>query len=201
MSLTLVVYAPGTGGNHLKNLLCLADSYANSSDLTPDVYESPDPQRPPGEVWCVGGRNLQDIFFDRMVHTPEKHWVLAAHFGEMCQYQQNLAQVINKKIVVITLNNQQSRRVLDQRQQRLGQCIHPYWLDEELVHVYCTETLCRLFDLDQSHCLQLPIQYFWSKNFVKSDTFEQLTDFLNIDVCINTAHRFHQLWTDANNFM
>lgn len=199
--LTLVVYLPGAGGNHLKNLLCLSDKYANHGDLRPEVYESPDPQRPPGEVWCVGGRNLQDIFFDRMEQNPEKNWVLAAHFGEMFQYQHRLVDVTDKKIVVITLDDAHSRRTLDQRQQRLGQCIHPYWLDEELTHVYCSDTLCRLFGVDKSHCLQLPIQNFWNKNFVKSTAFKQLTDFLNVDISVKTAEKFHHLWTDANNFV
>jgi hypothetical protein len=166
MSLTLVVYVPGIGGNHLKNLLCLSDSYANHTDLNPDVYENPDPHRPPGEVWCVGGRNLQDIFFERMVKQPDFNWVLAAHFGEMIQYQSQLNSIDHKKIIVITMEDETNRRKLDQRQQRLGQCIHPYWLDEELVHVYSADTLSKLFNQTNDEYMSLPIEHFWHPEFV-----------------------------------
>lgn len=200
MSLTLVVYAPGAGGNHLKNLLCLANSYANNDDLIPEVYESPDPDRPPGEVWCVGGRNLQDIFFDRMTTAPEKSWVLAAHVGEMFQYQTQLNLIANKKIVVIDLEDQQCRRRLDQRQVRLGQCIHPYWLDEELVWMYRSETLAKIFHSHAAQYMQISIKNFWSKHFVNSPEFDQLAAFLNVSVDRVRANRYHDIWHSANCF-
>lgn len=199
MSLDLVVYVPGIGGNHLKNLLCLSASYSNSSDLRPEVYENPDPKRPPGEVWCVGGRNLQDVFFDRMQQEPNHSWVLPAHFGEMCEYAPKLDAIPNKKMIVISMEDQASRRKLDQRQQRLGQCIHPYWLDEELIHVYRPEVLSKIFQHDPSQYMSLNIKDFWHKDFVSSDVFAQLKQFLNIELSNDTAQRYHHLWINANN--
>jgi len=198
--LTLVVYLPGTGGNHLKNLLCLSSNYANAADLDPAVYEHPVPERPPGEVWCVGGRNLQDIFFERMTGHYDQNWVLAAHVGEMFQYQQQLAAIPNKKIVVVSLEHEPSRRQLDSRQTRLGQCIHPYWLDEELVYIYQANTLLQLFDTSGDQYFTLPIQDFWHKNFATSPTFAQLESFLNIKTDSDLADRYHQLWHAANGF-
>jgi hypothetical protein len=198
--LTLVVYVPGAGGNHLKNLLCLSNSYANCNDLDPAVYERPDPERPPGEVWCVGGRNLQEIFFERMVEHNDQNWILAAHVGEMFQYQQQLAAITNKKIVVISLEHEPSRRQLDHRQIRLGQCIHPYWLDEELIHIYQAHTLSRLFGTTGDKYFTLPIQDFWHKNFAKSLAFSQLESFLNIKTDSDLVDQYHRLWHAANGF-
>jgi hypothetical protein len=191
---------PGAGGNHLKNLLCLSRNYANAADLDPAVYEHPDPERPPGEVWCLGGRNLQDIFFERMSGHDDQNWVLAAHVGEMFQYQQQLAAITNKKIVVISIDHEPSRRQLDHRQIRLGQCIHPYWLDEELVYIYQARTLSQLFYTTGDQYFTLPIQDFWHMDFAKSPAFAQIEAFLNIKTDNSLADRYHQLWHAANGF-
>ncbi len=196
--LTLVVYAPGAGGNHLKNLLCLSSHYANAADLDPAVYKRPDPERPPGEVWCVGGRNLQPVFFERMIDCNQS-WVLAAHAGEMFEYWQQLSTVKNKKIIVVSLDNAAARRQLDQRQIRLGQCIHPYWLDEELQPLYQADTLAHLFDFSVDDCYTLPLENFWSRSFV-ADKFQQIKQFLNIDIDNVAADEYHQLWCTANSF-
>jgi hypothetical protein len=198
--LHLVVYLPGSGGNHLKNLLCLSSNYANAADLDPAVYEHPDPKRPPGEVWCVGGRNLQDIFFERMTGHDDQNWVLAAHVGEMFQYQQQLAAIPNKKIVVISLEHEPSRRQLDSRQTRLEQCIHPYWLDEELIWIYQPETLKKLFNQTNDQYYQLSIRDFWAADFAQQG-FAKLTAWLNVDLDFNTADRYHKLWCIANKFV
>jgi len=197
--MTIVVYVPGAGGNHLKNLLCLSNSYSNAADLDPMVYEQPDPERPPGEVWCVGGRNLQPVFFERMTNSNQS-WVLAAHAGEMFEYQQQLSKIKNKKIIVVSLDNADDRRQLDHRQVRLGQCIHPYWLDEELQPLYQADTLSRLFDFSVDDCYTLPLENFWSRDFIAGTEFQQIKQFLNIDLDDGTADRYHQLWCTANSF-
>ena len=197
--LTLVVYVPGSGGNHLKNLLCLSSGFANNSDLDPAVYETPDPNRPSGEVWCVGGRNLQEIFFERINNQPNCSWVLAAHVGEMFEYQQQLSAIDCKQMIVVTLDNEPARRKLDQRQLRLGQCIHPYWLDEELTWMYRSETLQKLFDQTSDHYYNLCIGDLWQKDFVQLE-FAKLTAWLNIRVDVDLADRYHRLWCQANQF-
>jgi len=198
--LTLVVYIPGAGGNHLKNLLCLSNSYANCSDLDPTVYTQTDSNRPPGEVWCVGGRNLQEIFFERMLDCPDRSWVLAAHVGEMFEYQSQLSAIDHKQIVVVTLDYEPALRQLDQRQTRLGQCIHPYWLDEELTWIYRPETLQKIFNQtnDQYYCLSL--KNFWSADFIQQE-FAKLTAWLNVDLDFATADQYHRLWCIANKFV
>ena len=199
--LTLVVYVPGAGGNHLKNLLCASGCYANSSDLDPAVYHSPNTERPPGEVWCVGGRNLQPIFFNRMTSDTAQHWVLAAHIGEMLHYHTQLSAIEYKKIIVVTLDNEHARRQLDQRQLRLGQCIHPYWLDEELSSMYRPETLSKLFVNSTDQYFNLCLGNFWNPNFVSDRSFNDLMIFLNIDMDRVSADQYHRLWCAVNNFV
>ena len=144
--LNLIVYAPGAGGNHLKNLLCLAD-FANSADLDTSIYDFKDSLHANGEVWMRGGRTLQEICFDSMDQDAQARWVLPAHCGELQQFRDRLAAIEIKRAVIITLTTQVDRRRLDGRQLRLGQAIHPYWLDEELVWIYQPDTLNRFFGI------------------------------------------------------
>jgi hypothetical protein len=198
--LALTVYVPGAGGNHLKNLLCLSSAYSNSGDLKSEVYENPDPQRPPGEVWCLGGRNLQEIFFDRMQTSSDHAWTLAAHVGEMFQYQAQLSCVTHKKIILITVDTPEDQRLLLGRQQRLGQHLHPYWLEEELVWLYRPEFICRHFDIDHHCMISISLSEYWRSDFVTSDKFQQVKQFLNIDLDSSRADRYHRLWHKANQF-
>lgn len=197
--LSLITYLPGAGGNHLKNLLCLWPGYANRSDLTPEVYENPSPERPPGEVWCVGGRNLQPIFFDRMTNS-QHNWVLAAHVGEMFQYQSELSYLATKQVILITIDQLHERRQLETRQQRLGQQLHPYWLDEELVWLYRPDFIAKHFDLPSQNIFTVPLNVFWARNFVQSQTFLSMQQFLNINLDFEVSNRYHQLWCAANKF-
>ena len=118
----------------------------------------------------------------------------------MFEYQQQLSAVECKQIVIVTLNDEHTRRQLDQRQVRLGQCIHPYWLDEELTWIYQPETLKKLFGRTDDQYYQLSIRDFWSTDFVQQE-FAKLTAWLKVDVDFATADQYHRLWCTANNFV
>jgi len=195
--LHLIVYLPGAGGNHLKNLLCLNHNYANCNDLRPEVYESPEPHRPPGEVWCLGGRNLQEVFFDQITQQPDKVWLRAAHVGEMFQYQHRLAAVKNKKLVIIGVDQASDQAQLMNRQQRLGQHVHPYWLEEELMWLYQPKFVSHHFDVEPSNIIKVSLSEFWHRDFVDSK-FQQIQQFLDVSLDCALANRYHRLWHSAN---
>lgn len=198
MALDLIIYAPGSGGNHVKNLLCLSQYYANSSDLDTRVYDFADPERPPGEVWCRGGRNLQQIYFDAMAQAPDQHWVLPAHFGEIMQFATQLASVHSKRVVLIGLEHEPDRRRLEQRQCRLGQNIHPYWLDEELTWLYRADVLSRLSNIPNQKFLSIDLGSIWHHGFVCSREFSELQSFLGVNIPNQQAQQLHHKWVHAN---
>jgi len=191
-----VVYPPGAGGNHLKNLLCLSGEFVNSHELDPAVYDAQD--RPPGEVWCVGGRNLQPAFFDRISQSPKTGSVLTAHFGELAQHRSRIAMIPRKRLVIITIDCESARRRLEQRQTRLGQNIHPYWLDEELVWCYQTEIYMRYHGVAAEHCLEIPMLDFWRSDLIESDTLPRIESFLDISIPRQPAKTLHDKWCHSN---
>lgn len=198
MALVLVVYPPGAGGNHLKNLLCLPGKFANSDDLDPAVYDFTDSLRANGEVWMKGGRNLQDVFFDRMDHAVDQDWILPAHFGELRQYHSRLDGIAHKQIVLITIDTVKDRRMLDNRQMRLGQAIHPYWLDEELIWLYQPETYDRFFNIAPQACQSISLQALWSREFVDEESLARIEKFLDITVPRDQARLLHHKWHKTN---
>jgi hypothetical protein len=193
MSLVVVVYPPGAGGNHLKNLLCLSGQFANSNELDPAVYDAKDRAR--GEVWCVGGRNLQPVFFDRMHQDPDGQWILTAHFGEMMQRRQDLARISDIRLIIMNIQNAAVRQRLQQRQTRLGQTLHPYWLDEELIWCYQRDIYARCFDIAAHRCLEIPLQDLWQPGL---GVLSQIERWLGIDVPRSSAQTLHDKWMHAN---
>ena len=193
---TFIVYMPGAGGNHLKNLLCLSPDFANHTELDVSVYD--DTSRPPGEVWCVGGRNLQDIFFKRIFDNPGERSVLIAHFGELAQNRDKFLLVPDRRCVVVTMNNPAYRSVLDQRQLRLGQAIHPYWLDEELLWCYRSDMMLRYFGVQAQDCLEIDLADFWHTDMIHNGTLDRICDFVGTAVPKSAALELHHKWIKAN---
>ena len=193
-----VIYPPGAGGNHVKNIMCLSGHWINSADLDPTVYDAQD--RCPGEVWCVGGRNLQEIFFQRIQANPGSSSVLAAHFGELVAYQREFHQVPDVRLIILTMQRETTRRALQTRQDRLGQTIHPYWLDEELVWCYRTYMFERYFGVSQQHCLEIEIQDLWSQH-APQNVFDVIAQFLNIRIPVEPTALLHNKWLKSNQFI
>jgi len=196
VSNVFVVYPPGAGGNHLKNLLCLSGAFINSNDLDPAIYDAED--RAPGEVWSVGGRNLQSVFFDRIWHNPGSRSILTAHFGELVAQQSQFDQVPDRKLIIITMAQAQSRQRLMVRQTRLGQNVHSYWLDEELVHCYRTAMYARFFGVSADCCFELELQELWSHDLWQNQVIDRLEQFLAIRVPDEPARGLHQKWMQKN---
>lgn len=197
-AVTFVIYPPGAGGNHLKNLLCLPGVFANSNDLDVTVYDDDRSDRAPGEVWCVGGRNLQDIFFDRLEQDQSLDYVLPAHFGEMWQYRDRIQSIESKRAVLIKIDQEQARRKLDQRQMRLGQCIHPYWLDEELTWCYQPIIYQTFFGIPESQCLELSMLDFWHHDMVDLGIVDSLESFLGVTMSRDQVRDLHKKWLRQN---
>lgn len=191
-----VVYPPGAGGNHVKNLMCLSGSFINSHELDVAVYDATN--RAPGEVWCVGGRNLQDIFFQRIRDNPGSSSVLTAHFGELVSHQQQFRLVPHIRLIILTINHGSGRRALEQRQQRLGQNIHPYWLDEELICCYQSIMYEKYFGIPAHHSIEIDVADFWKTDALSHLVLDPIEQFLSIEIPREPALLLHSKWVDHN---
>lgn len=195
----IVMYVPGAGGNHVKNLLCASPAVANRHELDENFYDRWDPaNHAPGEVNCVGGRNIQTCFLERMHQSPELTWVLPAHFGELAQHRSQLPDLADFRVILITILHEDSRLRLMGRQTRLGQHIHPYWLDEEIVYLYHPDMMQHYFGFGSDRIFVMEMQDFWQRDWIDSPQFQDLGSFLHIPIPRDHCHRLHTKWWDLN---
>lgn len=195
MSVIIVSYPPAAGGNHFKNILCLSDKFANHTELDSTHYDLT--TTTPGTVHCVQGRNVQPQLIERIVNNPDQCWLLPGHIGELAPYRKELL-LQSRKFITITIDTPRERRMLETRQQRLGQQNHPYWLEEEQPFFYQRLMYETYFATDPADILTVPLSNFWHPTFQEGLVLTQLEQFLNISIERFPAEILHTKWRQAN---
>jgi hypothetical protein len=195
MSAVIVAYCPSAGGNHLKNILSLSSSFANQKEMDLTVYDRAD--QTSGAVHSINGRNVQDIFIDRMLDRPDQCWLLSGHFGELALVRESLVHV-DKKFLIITLDQSIDRQLLERRQQRLGQQCHPYWLEEEQLYLYQPEMYRTYFNVDSANIATISLYDLWHPTLCDHAVLTKINQFLNIDIDVESAQNLQQKWWNSN---
>jgi len=198
MAAVVIAYPPMAGGNHLKNLLCLDSSFANSSDLNTGVYTDPSVQ-PVGTVHSVGGRNVHKYLIDAVTADQEKTWLIHGHFGELAPFRTQLNSLNFKKYIIITIDTATDKQLLFERQQRLGGTSgHPYYLDEEQQYLYQPSLYETYFESDE--ILTCSISQVLDPDLNRSKIINQFNNYLNTNINVSQAQELHTLWWN-NNFL
>jgi hypothetical protein len=205
MPVTVICYPPGGGGNHLKNIISLDERFhdqwpwdwAKTLDLHSEVYVD-DPDVMAGTVHALRGRNIHEVFFDHIESQPHDCYLLQGHFGELAKYLDRIKKINNINWILITLDHAQDRHLLDQRQHRLGQNNHPYWLEEEQPYLY-QDLMCEsYFRAQPQNILNIPLREFWNRDLAHYNIISRINAFLQIDVCLETAQTLHDHWHRLN---
>jgi len=205
MSVTIICYPPGGGGNHLKNIISLDARFhdqwpwpwAKTLELHSEVYVE-DPDICTGTVHALRGRNVREVFFDHMESQPDGFYLLHGHFGELAKYLDRIKNLENINWILMTFDHTEDRHLLDQRQRRLGQNNHPYWLEEEQPYLY-QDLMCQsYFHADPHNILSIPLREFWNPNLAEFDIIDRINAFLQIDVKLQAAQCLHDHWHRLN---
>jgi hypothetical protein len=195
MSTVIVAYCPSAGGNHLKNILSLSSLFANRTELDLSVYERID--QTSGAVHSISGRNVQDIFIDRIQAHPDHCWLLSGHFGELAPFKSALTTA-DKKFIIVTIDTPVDRRLLANRQQRMGQQCHPYWLEEEQLYLYQPEMYQTYFDVPAQNIATVSLYDLWHPTLCNGAVIDKINDFLKIDIDQESAQILQQKWWQGN---
>jgi len=196
MPAIVIAYPPMAGGNHFKNLLCLDSSFANSSDLDRTVYTSSD-VHPTGTAHSVGGRNVHQYLFEKIFANPEQHWIIHGHFGELAPFRQELNSIDYKKYIIITIDTELDRKLLLDRQERLGGTSgHPYYLDEEQPYLYQPFMYESYFT--SNDIMTCTMREVWHPDLRQSKLIDRWNRYLNININIDEAQHYHTLWWNSN---
>ena len=195
MSAVIVAYSPSAGGNHLRNILCLSNNFANASEFDSTIYDRAD--QTSGAVHGINGRNIQQTYLKRVLDNPGNCFTLAGHFGELAQHRESLL-LIEKKFIIISIDSAQDLRLLARRQQRMGQQNHPYWLDEEQPFLYRPNMYQSYFDTASSDILTISLSDLWHPTFNNGQVIDAINDFLNINIDIAPAQALQEKWVRHN---
>lgn len=188
MSAVIIAYPPSGGGNHLKNMLCLDSSFANSTDL--NVYNYNSGNR---EVHSTPGRNMQEYRLEE-AEVATQDYILHGHFGELAPWRDRINAIEDKKFVVISIVTGRDQDLLNNRQQRLGQWGHEYYLREEQPYLYRPEFYQTYFTGYPKNIYTIALNDFWHPDLQQYKIINQLNAFLNKNVDVDQAQVLHRQW-------
>lgn len=193
MTVIVIAYPPGAGGNHLKNILCLNPSFANSNDLDINKYINGN-----REVHSTPGRNMQEYRI-KSAESAEQDYILHGHFGELAPWRGRINAITDKKFLIISINSERDQYLLDNRQHRLGQWGHEYYLREEQPYLYQPELYQTYFTAAPENIYTVALNDFWHPELQQYKIIEQLNSFLNKNINADQAQFLHRHWHVNNN--
>ena len=192
MSVIILAYPPSGGGNHLKNILCLDANFANSGDLNRRNYDEGN-----REVHSTPGRNMQEYRLDE-AETAEKDYILHGHFGELAPWRDRLNAIEDKKWLLISIDTLRDRHLLSNRQQRLGQWGHEYYLNEEQFYLYQPKFYQTYFTGRPENIYTMALNDFWHPDLQQYKIIDRLNSFLNKNIDVEQAQILHRQWRTNN---
>ena len=193
MTALVIAYPPSGGGNHLKNILCLDSSFGNSSDLDIGVYT-----RGEREVHSTPGRNVSPERVAAAANDPHHEHIIHGHFGELATQRDQINSIIDKKFIVMTIDTDRDRHLLSQRQGRLGQFSHEYYLNEEQPYLYQSYFYQNYFTGLPENIYTIALNDFWHPDLNEYKIIQQLNTFLNKAVDQQQAQFLHNHWHKNN---
>ena len=193
MTALVIAYPPSGGGNHLKNILCLDKSFANSSDLDVNVYT-----RGEREVHSTSGRNVSIERVTAAAADLHHEHIIHGHFGELATQRDQINSIVDKKFVVITIDTPRDRYLLSIRQNRLGQMSHEYYLNEEQLYLYQPYFYQTYFTGLPENIYTIALNDFWHHDLNKYKIIQHLNTFLNKNVDQEQAQFLHTHWHKNN---
>lgn len=188
MTVVVIAYPPGGGGNHLKNILCLDSSFGNSSDLDTEVYTGGK-----REVHSTTGRNMQEYRLDE-AEASYQDYILHGHFGELAPWRSRIDAIKNKKLIVLSIDSKRDQDLLDIRQHRLGQWGHEYYLREEQPYLYQAEFYQIYFTTQLENIYTIALNEFWHPSLDEHNIIRRLNSFLNKTIDGEQAQVLHHHW-------
>lgn len=192
MSLAIVYYCPSAGGNHLKNIINLAPEMRDHKTLDLGIYDGPNQ----GTVHSRAGRNVQVTELQAIIREPDHRWCICGHFGELAPKRDLLLQIPDRRIIIIGIDSTVDRWLLEQRQDRLGQNCHPYWLNEEQPYLY-ERAMCKEYWRTPT-CMTVALEHFWNPDLSLHQITQLINQFLNISIPESLARAVHYRWWKSN---
>lgn len=200
-SVVFLAFPPGSGGNHLRNmLLASTDFFCNTAGNIEEKYSSPSIT-----VHCndtgsnIRSENLTSIKLKTAIDAPEKNYLFYGHFAELLSFRDKIQQFQNKKFICISVKSDNCKRLLNQRKQAIGTPeLDAYHVGEQ-TFLYESLIYQKIYDVPADCVMDISITEFFSLDL--TSVKELLENFLSIDLNINKMYNLHQAWLEKNRLL
>jgi hypothetical protein len=124
--------------------------------------------------------------------------VLHGHFGELAAWSDDIRDWPDVWWLILTIDQDSDRALLRNRQMRLGQHGHPWYLDEEQPWLYQPAMCARYFDADHARITTIGITELWHPSLDKHNIIDRLEFVTPGRIDRDTSQRIHSVWWNNN---
>lgn len=190
MATVFVVFPPGAGGNHLRNIIVSCYKETDTSKLYSKQKTT---------VHSTMGSNLQDDQISNAVQHQDQMHVLHGHFGEIMSFQQQVRNIVDKKFVIISPDTVKDRRLLNNRRRALGYVndIDGDYFDGEQVFLYEPFMYHWYFQVPMDHITNISVSEWFTKDI--DSVLNKLSYALRVSINKEQINYMHTNWIEANN--
>jgi len=182
-----IIFSPGSGGNHLANLIGLSSRFYRQVDYS--KYQS---NIENAHYSKIKNLNYGDIYFNLNDLLAQNN-VLCGHIGEYLFSKALLRKLPNRKYLIINLPKFKTGNAYKRMSAfNPGFNNHEYFWEEQRI-LYSQESLAALFQEDDFFNIDAELLFQSSKIII--DYIEQT---LHTELDRQTATEIHDLWLSKN---
>ena len=178
-----VVFPPGAGGNHLRNLI---DKNLSHKELL-RVYQQT----------SLSAHSKTGANFDSGKFLSEK--ISLGHFGEIMSHRTLIRKHVNHiKLIIISPETERDRQLLNQRRKKLGTEHHQVgaYFDGEQVFLYESFMYHYFFGIAMNNIMNVSISEWFQSDI--ENLLDRISYFLQIDLDKKLCSEIHALWCQKN---
>ena len=185
MSQVIISFPPGSGGNHLKNLLL-------SDTVNFNLYQSRRVHSQPGNNFKI------DQAYDKYGNT--KDCILLGHFAEVMSHQEKIKLWPDPKFILISPDTYTDRELLHARRKKIGSAYNNFdvgsYFDGEQVFLYEPFIYRDCFATSMSNIMNISITEWFVLDI--SPVLDRVAKFLNITLDTEYCFALHDIWCKNN---
>lgn len=189
MASVFVVFPPGAGGNHLRNVIVSCYDNIDILKLYGNYKKT---------VHAVIGHNLQHYQVENAAAYQDQTHVLHGHFGEVMSFQQQVRNIIDKKFVILSPDTSNDRKLLNNRRRTLGYLnnIDGDYFDSEQVFLYEPFMYHWYFQVPMDNIMNISISEWFTEDI--DSVLDRLSYLLQISINKEQINKMHTSWLKAN---
>ena len=187
MTTIIIAFPPGSGGNHLKNIISV-----NADELL-SIYSTPK-TRP--TVHLTPGGNLKKEQVSLALVDQSADHILHGHFGEIMSFQNEIRNIKNKKFIILSPDTVVDRDMLNSRKQKLGmgciKCKDGDYFDGEQVFLYEPFMYHHYYQIPMKNIMNISISEWFIEDI--GSVIDRINYFLKINLDPIKINQLHRMW-------